>query len=1447
MPAHLQEPEFEGSGIASDPYLIFTVEDLANLAKFVNAGTAPFADANVHFRLENHLDLDVTPFNTGVGWIPIGTAANSFIGIFDGNDKTIANMLINRTGSNVGLFGVLGGGAQIRNLGVVNASVNATGVAGSENIAVLVGHAEGTAGNRVLIDNCFTTGTLTSASTSATGRIGGLVGHLWIESTLTNSWSTVTIEAAGASSVAGLVGRTSSTTTMQNNVALNPSVRATGANVRRVFAVRQDNATYDNLYAWHGMGTDGGVNFASGDATIAGRNGADFPVITQPDTAFVVGQTLTLSVVIPQAIAPFATYQWQRNGADIAGANLATFTKAAAFADSGNYVCVITVADIAGIHGTFGTYATAVRRVDVVPPSHEITFNTPDNGELIVMNDQTSVNSGALIFEGTELTITATPETGYLLETLKVNGNDFTSGEIHTVTGATEIIATFIIKKYEVTFNTPNYGTLTVMNDQTPVNTGDSVTHGTILTITATPASYHHIRALTINDVAFSGGTHEVVSEIAINAVFAIDTFAVIFNNPYNGTLSVMIGSTPLNSGDFVPHGTVLTITATPNTSYAIETLTVNGGDFESGKQHTVIETTVIAGAFMFVPFFGEGTELEPYLITSAEQLALLAEYVNAGTSPYADAGIHFRLENNIDLDVAPWNTGQGWIPIGNLSTTTIVFRGIFDGNNKIVSNLYINRTGNALGLFGRIDHADAVVRNLGVVDVDIRTTNGQVGGLAGRIQNGTVTHSFTTGTIIHNTNDSITTGVGGIVGYVQNGTVSNSWSAVSIEGSVNTALGGTPNVRFGGIVGWAGGGSGRVTNCVALGSSIKGNAGSVGRIAANFAAGTIISNSAWAGMGTDGGIAFAAGIGLNERNGADLTTEQIHADGTLGDLFTTANGWAIENGKLPGFGAPIEMPNHLQIAKEDDEFDGEGTSTDPYQIKTVEDLAKLAELVNSGSSRYSTAHFRLMNNLDLDVAPWNTGQGWIPIGNFNTGNVLTSTFRGVFDGNGKTVSNLHIERGGSNIGLFGRINGGHVRNLGVVDASIHTTDTAGRFIGVLAGHAIGTESNIAIVENSYTTGIIISASRHSNADIGGAIGHTAGRTIVQNSWSAVAVDATDAHRIGGMVGRANGADAAADTLRHLVALNPSLKGAGTVRRVYGSTGGCFRSDLYAWTGMHPDGGDGFNINATNAVHDNTNGANFPVIEANATTLEVDETLTLSVFTPPAIAAFVTYQWQFNGVNIEGATSDTLSKIVATTDEGDYICVITVSDTAGIHGIFGAFASAAMSVTVTTPPVIKYSVTLVAYPSSNAGTLTGDSEYAKGDTVTITATPAEGWKFVRLEVEKGEITLSTPTESSITFIMPDEELVIKAVFEEIEGTGILITETTTPITVWISNGILHINGLQHGEQYWIYTVSGTLIYHGIATSDIVGVENFQPSTSGIYILRTRTHSVKFVW
>ena len=85
----------------------------------------------------------------------------------------------------------------------------------------------------------------------------------------------------------------------------------------------------------------------------------------------------------------------------------------------------------------------------------------------------------------------------------------------------------------------------------------------------------------------------------------------------------------------------------------------------------------------------------------------------------------------------------------------------------------------------------------------------------------------------------------------------------------------------------------------------------------------------------------------------------------------------------------------------------GKGTKEDPYLISSDLELAKLAKDVNTGSSKVmkSGEYFKLTKDIDLKHGIWT------PIGSTKcTKGNSDRYFSGIFDGDGHTIRNMHIE-----------------------------------------------------------------------------------------------------------------------------------------------------------------------------------------------------------------------------------------------------------------------------------------------------------------------------------------------------------------------------------------------------------------------------------------------------
>jgi uncharacterized repeat protein (TIGR02543 family) len=167
----------------------------------------------------------------------------------------------------------------------------------------------------------------------------------------------------------------------------------------------------------------------------------------------------------------------------------------------------------------------------------------------------------------------------------------------------------------------------------------------------------------------------------------------------------------------------------------------------------------------------GGGTETDPYIIETGEQLAYLAQILNAGG--YDTTGVYFKLNDDIDLKGSVHN----WTPIGYDDDSyhhRELFKGYFNGNGHVISNMTVNKDDDYAGLFGCTDDP-ALIEHLALANVNV-TGKDYVGALVG-CNWGDILNCVANGQVAGNDY------VGGLVGSGRHGTVSNSMSSCSVTG----------------------------------------------------------------------------------------------------------------------------------------------------------------------------------------------------------------------------------------------------------------------------------------------------------------------------------------------------------------------------------------------------------------------------------------------------------------------------------------------------------------------------------------------------------------------------------------------------------------------------------------------------------------------------------------
>jgi len=145
-------------------------------------------DLDGHYVQTADINLDVVPYNTDLGWSPIGNDSNYFTGSYNGNGKTIRGLYINLNETNlIGLFGFTVASAELSNI-----NLDGVNITGQNQVGGLVG------ANFGAITNSYVTGSVTGKN-----DVGGLVGYNK-EGTINNSYATCTVN--GTKYVGGLVG-----------------------------------------------------------------------------------------------------------------------------------------------------------------------------------------------------------------------------------------------------------------------------------------------------------------------------------------------------------------------------------------------------------------------------------------------------------------------------------------------------------------------------------------------------------------------------------------------------------------------------------------------------------------------------------------------------------------------------------------------------------------------------------------------------------------------------------------------------------------------------------------------------------------------------------------------------------------------------------------------------------------------------------------------------------------------------------------------------------------------------------------------------------------------------------------------------------------------------------------------------------------------------------------
>lgn len=302
-------------------------------------------------------------------------------------------------------------------------------------------------------------------------------------------------------------------------------------------------------------------------------------------------------------------------------------------------------------------------------------------------------------------------------------------------------------------------------------------------------------------------------------------------------------------------------------------------------------------------PASGDGTVNKPFLISTAAELAWFRDHVNEN---YDNVKSSAKLTADIDLSdfchaADDSKIEKSWVPIGNSNNK---YQGTFDGNNKTITNLYINASQLNVGLFGCT--YEGTIKNLTFEYANVTNTNNYVGVLVGKafwgstLQNIKISNTcqikggnytggiagYLDGNAYNCVNCATVQGIkyiGGLCGFYSISRTGNSMTACANYGNVTAS-----SLGVGGLVGYFD--SGTIQDCANYGgvkgtNYIAGMAGSVnnGKIQNVFSYGNIsvtnktqrvgmVFDNSYLGA-TEGMVAYYSGAKLTV-NGQEQTVK---------------------------------------------------------------------------------------------------------------------------------------------------------------------------------------------------------------------------------------------------------------------------------------------------------------------------------------------------------------------------------------------------------------------------------------------------------------------------------------------------------------------------------------------------------------------------------------------
>lgn len=821
-----------GNGTESDPYLIYSATQLYQMNNFLN-------QPGVVFKLMTDIDLSdfiAENFNDE-GWTPIGSSSNSFQGKFLGNNHKITSLTINKPNKDyIGLWGYVSKATisdlklECQNISgrsyvgclvgrseestISGISVTNTGIhASSSYLGGIIGYA-----NKTSLNNCSYVGKVVG-----TEKVGGAIGYFG-DATISNVKSTANVEATCV--VGGLIGIGRKFTGTNCKVIGNiQGTETIGGCIGFISSI--DNESKSTPSSSLRSFSHKGEIVNSGDHTggVVGYLNANVSISDCTHWGNIEGKSYTGGIVgaYGRANEVKPTYHTSTSKYKIEGGSIissridpTTIVYKKSYSLSPIIEGCTVIGDIKGVIGVGGLIGTTKDGYRYEYSAH----NGINNGlydyylfrnDILVTSKTYSSYSptDVYVLVGVNLSISDCSYSGKLQGTYNVGGISGyqREGSINRcISNSTSIKGTGctggIIGKNE---------DVTVQNCFALSRTISASTLDSLGRISGSANTSNANNMALVTTKVFSNGVLQSITDDDAKQGQSIGASILKLKATYvakGWDMEKVWNILETESYPYMAYQTAPPVVASKLVSGAT---TITGSSLKGGKVYMIykdqapVETTCNGNTWSFtteplqagatiqfyaeaddmvpsnltiatVDYKGSGTEADPYLVYTAEDLQ----------GAYKKG--YFKLMNDIDLTswIKENSPTKGWLPIGQNTGDASNFNG--DGHK--ITGLWTNTTDDNVGLFSNF--SSGTIKNLTVEVAKGKKVKGgnYTGIIIGRNMNGTLLNCTAKGDVEGTLN------VGGVIGGSEKNTLNN----LTFEGNVTST---TDNAHVGGAIGF--------------------------------------------------------------------------------------------------------------------------------------------------------------------------------------------------------------------------------------------------------------------------------------------------------------------------------------------------------------------------------------------------------------------------------------------------------------------------------------------------------------------------------------------------------------------------------------------------------------------------------------------------------------------